>query len=61
MWEEIKHFFEKDWSNSEKLILGILCFLIGVLWGFVWAPIKKGITIRSNNTSCSCGEYLEEE
>lgn len=61
MWEEIKAFLQKDWTCTEKLVLGVLCVLAGVIVGFVWAPVKKGISIRSNNTYCDCDGYDGEE
>lgn len=61
MWEEIRQFLEKDWSRSEKVVLGIICLLAGIILGFIWSPIKRGITVNSNNTTCECEGYTDED
>ncbi|MBE6053571.1 MAG: hypothetical protein E7212_06590 [Clostridium sartagoforme] len=40
-------------KNKEKALLGIACFLGGVVAGFLLAPIKQGIYCGNNN-----GNYL---
>lgn len=37
-------------TRSQVIITGMLLFTLGVLIGFLCSPIKKGITIASNNT-----------
>lgn len=46
--ECVLDFFKREWSPAEKILLVLVCFLSGVIHGFLWAPIKKGI---------SCGNY----
>lgn len=34
---------EKDWNMMEKrLVIGV-CFLAGIVFGFMMSPVKKGI------------------
>ena len=35
-------------KNKEKILLGLTCFLGGVVAGFLIAPIKKGICCGNN-------------
>lgn len=36
-------------KNKEKVMMGITCFLGGVVAGFLIAPIKKGICCGNNS------------
>lgn len=45
----LKAFFNRDWSMAEKLLVISVCFLGGMIHGFIWAPIKKGISCGNNN------------
>ena len=36
-------------KNKEKILLGLTCFLGGVVGGFLLAPIKGGICCANNN------------
>lgn len=48
-------------KNNEKALLGLTCFLGGVVAGFLIAPIKKGIYCGNNNGHCvGSKEELEE-
>ncbi|MGG7059333.1 hypothetical protein ACQPUY_08695 [Clostridium nigeriense] len=40
-------------KNNEKLLLGVSCFLGGVVAGFLIAPIKKGMYFGNN-----CGNHV---
>ena len=37
-------------SSSAVVLFGLCGFLLGIMFGFFLSPIKKGITIGSNNT-----------
>lgn len=39
-------------KNNEKILLGVACFLGGVVAGFLIAPIKKGMYFGNN-----CGNH----
>lgn len=39
-------------KNNEKVLFGAVCFLSGVVAGFLIAPIKKGIYCGNNNGNC---------
>ncbi|MGL6200896.1 MAG: hypothetical protein ACRC3H_18395 [Lachnospiraceae bacterium] len=47
----IKEFLNRDLSRSEKVLLLVSCFLTGIIVGFVFAPIKKGIYCGNHNVS----------
>lgn len=47
--ENVKEFFERDWTLVEKILVLTCCVLVGVIYGFLIAPIKKGISCGNNN------------
>lgn len=49
LWENIKSFFTRDWTISEKILLVLCCVMFGIIQGFFLAPIKKGISCGNNN------------
>lgn len=49
VWEEIKYFFTRDWTMTEKVLVILCCVLIGVVKGFLLSPAKRGIKCFSNN------------
>ena len=36
-------------DNATFIIFSFFCFLLGMICGFFLSPIKKGVTIGSNN------------
>lgn len=59
VWEEIKAFFTRDWTMTEKILIIICCLLLGMIKGFFLAPIKRGINCGCNNGNNYNG--LEDE
>lgn len=49
LWENIKDFFTRDWTMSEKILVVLCCVMFGIIKGFLLAPIKKGINCGNNN------------
>ena len=49
VWEGIKDFFERDWTPAEKILVILCCLQLGVVKGFLLAPVKKGIACGNNN------------
>lgn len=45
----VKDFFKRDWTTTEKVLFAVCLFLLGVVIGFLMAPIKKGISCGNNN------------
>lgn len=47
----VSGYFEQPLMRTRRQLLttGLLLFLAGVVIGFVFSPIKKGITVCSNN------------
>ena len=43
-------------KNNEKILLGVSCFLGGVVLGFLIAPIKNGIYCGNNNGNYVSGK-----
>ena len=39
--ENLKDFFERDWTLEEKILIIIFSILTGIVYGFLFAPIKK--------------------
>ena len=55
-------FFKRDWTPEEKILIILCCVLIGVIKGFLLAPIKRGIICGSNNgNSYVTNDWLEDE
>ena len=40
---------EFEWSGEEKVLIMLCCVLLGVIYGFLISPIKKGISFGNNN------------
>lgn len=60
-------FLKKDWTPSEKVLMGISLTLSGVVAGFMIAPIKRGFKVNwsfaSHNGSkngCNSGNDNKE-
>ena len=49
VWEYVKTFINHEWSMEEKVLVMLCCLLLGIIEGFIWAPLKQGIVIGSNN------------
>ncbi|MBS5064285.1 MAG: hypothetical protein KHZ58_10955 [Hungatella hathewayi] len=49
MCAKIKEFFMRDWSPAEKVMIILCCVSIGVIKGFLLAPIKGGIHCGNDN------------
>ena len=50
--ENLKDFFERDWTLEEKILIIICSILTGIVYGFLFAPIKKGISIGNITDMC---------
>jgi len=60
----VKDFFQREWTLAEKVLVVFCCILLGVVYGFLIAPVKKGVKIGSDNgnTYNEEGEWwLEDE
>lgn len=56
-------YFTEDTTTTRKkiLILGAICTLIGIVAGFIFSPIKKGIYINISNNGSNNSIPLEDE
>ena len=45
----MKMFYDRPWSSCEKKLVTATAFLLGVVLGFMFAPIKRGIYCGNNN------------
>lgn len=52
---------EKTVTRRETLLTGALILCIGVIIGFLTSPVKKGMSIASNNVNSFNNEDEEEE
>lgn len=48
-------------TRSQWITTGLLLFFVGVVIGFLCAPIKEGITIASNNVDSFNNDTDEED
>lgn len=58
MREKITHFKAslgetRTTTNRELYMAGIICLLLGILVGFLFSPIKNGISCGNNNGNTS--------
>lgn len=47
--DKAKEVFDREWSGEEKVLIMLCCVLLGVIYGFLISPIKKGISVGNNN------------
>lgn len=45
----IKKFYNREWSLEEKMLLTWACILGGMVVGFLFSPIKKGVYCGNHN------------
>ena len=50
----VKELFEKEWDMHDKVLCVMNAALMGLVVGFVFSPIKKGMQIWSHN-GCNNG------
>lgn len=51
MKEFISEFINRSWTNEEKVLVVLSASLIGIVVGFIFSPLKKGISVFSHNGS----------
>lgn len=49
----MKNFYLHEWSMAEKKLMVLIAFLSGIIIGFVFSPIKKGVYCGNNNGNTS--------
>lgn len=56
-------YFTEDTTTTRKkiLVLGTICTLVGIVAGFIFSPIKKGIYINISNNGSNNGIAPEDE
>lgn len=47
--DKVKEFFDREWTGTEKILIIVCSILAGIVYGFLIAPIKKGISCGNNN------------
>lgn len=45
----MKNFYDREWTMAEKVLLTTATLLFGVVIGFMFAPIKKGVYCGNHN------------
>lgn len=45
----MKKFFNREWNPCEQKLATAAAFLLGIVLGFMFSPIKKGIYCGNNN------------
>lgn len=60
--DTITDYFNEDTLTSRKklLTLSTICLLIGIIAGFIFSPIKKGIYINVSNNGNNDTDNKEE-
>ncbi len=61
--DRVMDYFTEDTTTTRRkiLILGAVCTLVGIVAGFLFSPIKKGIYINISNNGNNIGELSEDE
>ncbi|MDO5519077.1 MAG: hypothetical protein Q4G58_01155 [bacterium] len=54
MCDFIKNLFTKDWDLDDKILMVSVTALAGIVIGFLFSPMKKGLNIMSGN---GCNNY----
>lgn len=56
-------YFTEDTTTTRKkiLMLGTICTLVGIVVGFIFSPIKKGVYINISNNNSNNGMLPEDE
>lgn len=44
----MKDFFNSEWGLRDKIQITLIAFLTGIILGFTFSPIKKGIYCGNN-------------
>lgn len=57
--DKVKEVFEREWSGEEKVLIMLCCVFLGVIYGFLISPIKKGISVGNNNGN-NYNEYADD-
>lgn len=58
---KMKEFFEKDWTMTEKALFTAVAVLSGIVIGFLFSPVKKGVKVLSEIGSHNTHLDLEED
>ncbi len=45
----MKNFYNQEWSFLEKKLIVATFFMAGIIIGFIFAPIKRGIYCGNHN------------
>ena len=65
IWQSIKDFLARDWTPAEKVLVILFAVLAGIVYGFLLAPIKRGISCGNNNgnsyVQTDDGYWLDDE
>lgn len=61
--DRVMDYFTEDTTTTRRkiLMLGAVCTLVGIVAGFLFSPIKKGIYINISNNGNNTGELSEDE
>ena len=63
--QSIKEFLARDWTSAEKVLVILCVVLAGIVYGFLLAPIKRGISCGNNNgnsyVQTDDGYWLDDE
>ncbi len=61
--DRVMDYFTEDTTTTRRkiLTLGAVCTLVGIVAGFLFSPIKKGIYINISNNGNNIGELSEDE
>ncbi|WP_185967680.1 hypothetical protein [Clostridium sp. HBUAS56010] len=52
----MKEFFNQQWNHGEKLLVVAAFFMSGIILGFIFSPIKKGIYCGNHNGNTELGK-----
>lgn len=45
----MKEFYQREWTMAEKILMTISLLVSGILLGFMFSPIKRGIYCGNHN------------
>lgn len=57
----MKEFFSREWICSDKVLAVATAFLSGLVLGFLFSPVKKGIYCGNHNGNTQAPEAVHKK
>lgn len=61
MKQYITDFINRSWTTEEKILVVLFSTLLGIVVGFIFSPVKKGISVLSHNGSNNSNNEIPKQ